>query len=336
MRWILIVLFGFSSMFISVDLGTAEEFSGVRGKVINGTSGHTTPEGLEIRIRLLSSDGEIIELEARTGPEGEFVFFNFGETPILFYTLETTYFAVPYRIEVDPQLVHGPVEVVVYEVVNSLAELTIVDHSVVVTGVDRREQTLQVLEAIKIRNLGDRTFFVSSNTSDPMSLLRFSLPIGSSELEVEASSGGGHVIQIDRGFALTVPIPPGEHEILFTYNAPYENEGWQYSPLLIRGAENFRFMVSSEIGQFYEETLIGQGDIQVGGQAYQLFQRQGLEAGERLNINLTDLPDLRFDDHLVKLMNSQIIFLGVIPGIAGLGFLLLLWIGFKRRKPLSS
>ena len=332
MRWILGVLLSCFYTFMFMNGAIADGPTGIEGKVVNGTTYGGNPEGINVRIRYLSGDGNVIELESRTGPNGEFEFPNISGNSILFYTLETIYLDVPYKIEVDPKQFGGPTELVVYDVMDSFEQLTVLDHSVVVTDADRVNQKLHILEAVKVENPGERTFFIPTNTSNPMNLLRFSLPIGALDLEVESSSGGGHVIQIDLGFALTIPVPPGESEILFTYTAPYKNGIWEYRPAMIRGANTYRFMIKKGIGLLSKGAFAEQGEVNVGNEVYHLFQQENLDVGERLDINVSALPKLKFSDHLSKIVSSRNIFLGVIPGIAGLAFLVLLWIGIYRRK----
>jgi len=331
----MIVSLVFSLMFIVLTQAIADGPSTIEGKVINGTNSQGNVEGLNVRIRYLSGDANIVELESETSSSGEFIFPNLSGNEILFYTLETTYLDVPYRVEIDPRELTGLPELVVYEVMGSSENLSVLDHSVVITGFDRINQELYVLEAVKVENVDNRTFFIPTNTANPMNFLRFSLPNGASGLEVESSTGGGHVIQIDLGFALTIPVPPGEHEILFTYSAPYENEVWEYRPAMIRGADNYRLMIKKGTGHFAEDSFVDKGEVNVGSELYELFQQHNLDAGERLDITISDLPDLKFTDHVLKLLSSRQIFLGIIPGIATLAFLVLLYAGIYRRRSFS-
>ena len=331
----IVIVFVLSCLFIFLTPVIAEVSTAIDGKIINGTNNGENVEGLNVRIRYLSGDGNVVELESQTDSGGEFKFPNLSGNEILFYTLETTYLDVLYRVEIDPRELTDLPELVIYEVMGSSDELSVLDHSVVVTGFDRVNQELYILEAVKIENGGNRTFFIPTNTSNPMDFLRFSLPIGASELEVESSSGGGHVIQIDLGFALTIPVPPGEHEILFTYSAPYRSGIWEYKPAMIRGADNYRLMIKKGIGSLAKDPFIDQGEVNVGTELYHLFQQKDLDAGERLSIAISDLPELKFTDHLLKLMSSRQIFLGIIPGIATLAFLVLLYAGVYRRRSSS-
>ena len=97
-----------------------------------------------------------------------------------------------------------------------------------------------MLEAARLRNASDRTFRADVLIDGPMSMVRFSLPDGAADLDVEASLPGGHVLQVDRGFALTMPVPPGEHDILFVYRVPYESSTKQYTPNFPMGTDSYR------------------------------------------------------------------------------------------------
>ena len=67
---------------------------------------------------------------------------------------------------------------------------------------------MYALEIVNVVNIGDRTYVPGP---EPMNLLRFGLPAGSSELQIDTQLIAADALQVDRGFALTANVPPVEH-----------------------------------------------------------------------------------------------------------------------------
>ena len=55
-----------------------------------------------------------------------------------------------------------------------------------------------------------------------MSFLRFSLPPGTHDLDVQSNLPSREIISVGSGFAVTSPVTPGGHSVEFSYIFPYE------------------------------------------------------------------------------------------------------------------
>jgi hypothetical protein len=157
------------------------------------------------------------------------------------------------------------------------------------------------LEIARIVNTSDRTYVPGP---EPMKLLRFGLPTGARDLQVDTGLPGADFIQVDLGFALAASVPPGEHEVMYTYRFPYSGTEASYTKSFIYGVEHLRALAPKGEMTLSSDMLGGAGDVVIGGQTYQLLEASDLPRGTRISLRLDGFPrpslaqrfDRRFDD----------------------------------------
>ena len=167
--------------------------------------------------------------------------------------------------------------------------------SVLFASVDPAMGTLSVLEIVTIVNRSDRTYVPGSGV---MSFLRFGLPEGAGHLQLDTLLPGADFIQVDRGFALIASLPPGEHEVLYTYRFPYSGTEAEFTKSLRYGADLFRVLVPEELAELsgaamaeVETAAIEMGTTTIGDRRYQLVAAVDLERGAQLTARLAGLPE---------------------------------------------
>ena len=266
----------------------------LRGRVVNGSDGGEAPAGLEVVLRYAAQDDQVGEIRTVTGPDGEFIFSGLPSQDVLGYVLEARYQGVPYVFQLAPPAAAEAVQLTVYEQTSSTDVLQVRDYTLAITGADSDGRTLQVLEAVQVENVVDRTFISRPEESGPMSLLRFSLPPDAANLDVEALLPGGHVVQVDRGFALTTPVPPGKHDILFTYVASYKGGTWLYPHTFPFGTDVFRVLVLDGLGEATGPGLVDLGPVTIGDLAYRMLEAREVDPGERIEVRVGGLPQPSF------------------------------------------
>ena len=177
---------------------------------------HGPPEGLEVTLRFRDFRGDLAGRTTVASGDA----FDFPDlTPAMGdgYLVEVLYQGVAYSVQVPADTPGSPVVLTVYETTGDPGVLAVLNSTLILARGDEAERSIGALAVVQLENRSDRTFFATPGESAPMDLLRFSLPRGAEDLDVQAFLEGGHLVQVDRGFALTTPVPPGVHDILFTY-----------------------------------------------------------------------------------------------------------------------
>ena len=310
----------------------AQSPSTLSGTVHNGTAGGETPTGLRVTLRYQAPSGEVVEIDT-TAIDGAFRFRDLPPQGNPGFDVRTEYQDVEYSLRRLGEPLSGPLALTVYETTNDFSVLSLVDDTLAVTGADGSERQFAALEAVKVRNSSDRTFLADVITDGPMSMVRFSLPENAADLDVEASLPGGHVLQVDRGFALTMPVPPGEHDILYLYRVPYEGSAKQYTPNFPMGTESFRVMIANGLAQGSGPGMRDAGPITIGDTRYTVLESGPLPPGMRAALTLSGLPEPTLLERAASFVRSDGFRRGALPGLVGVAFVALVGVVLLRRRP---
>ena len=180
----------------------------------------------------------------------------------------------------------------IYESTDSRDSISVSSHSLVVGGVDPDSQTVEILELVGLENSGDRSFLadLSQAQAGQMAFLRFSLPTTVTDLDVQSSLRGGTILQVDRGFAMTTPVKPGEHEIAYSFRTSYSAGRLTFDHGLPFGAAAFRVLLPEGVGRVSSQELQEIEPLTLGDRTYQGLEGNDLQAGARVVLNFTDLP----------------------------------------------
>jgi hypothetical protein len=287
------------------------------GLVINGTAGSEAPESLEMTLRFRDEAGQIVARQT-IASGGAFAFSGVPPVSPSGYHLETIYQGAPYAAEVATPLPVRPIVFRVYETTRDTAVLALEEYTLVMARAEAAQRSLGVLAVVRLENRSDRTFLSAVGEAGPMDLLRFSLPPGAADLDVQTFLEGGHLVQVDRGFALTTPVPPGRHDILFTYRSPYRGRSWALDQGFPFGAAVFRLMVVEGLaGRANAPGLTELGPVAVGTVRYTLWEARGLARGGRLSLELMGLPQPSLWRRLQERLAGDAFQRGFAPAVAG-------------------
>ena len=305
------------------------------GSVINGTQGGAVPDGLEITLNYLNSTGDAVATRADVF-QGKFIFRGIPNRVSSAYQLTVQYKGIDYSLEVSGSQTAHPLLITVYETAGDVSVFSILDGTLVITPGEKAGDALEVLAVMQLENRSDRTFVTSLERGNPMNLLRFSLPANAYDLSVQAFLEGGHIVQVDRGFALTAPVPPGKHDLLFAYHAPYEGGNWAFQQNFPFGAEVFRVMVAEGLGTLSAPLLKEQDTVKVGSIRYQVLHARDIVRGDRVSLDLGDLPRppawQRLNETLSKGTHQRSALLILVT----FGLLILLGLALFRRRAIIS
>ena len=285
----------------------------VEGSVLDGTAGGHVGPGLPVF--LVSSAGPERELQAATDEDGKFRF----DTPPP-PTGERLGVSIQYQGAVYGaivQVVQGltlPMTITVYDSSDDERLIEASSASLLFARADRATQTLWALEIVKLVNDNDQTYVPGPG---PMQLLRFGLPPGADDLSVDTGLIGADVLQVDRGFAITAPVPPGEHEVMYAYSIPYEGSEMDFTKSLPYGAAGLRILVPEEVAGL--SSSAGETErVTIGDRPYRLLSGTDLPRGAKVPFELISLPQASLGDRAlqgvrwVRLEYAAVVGLGLV------------------------
>ncbi len=280
-----------STVLIFSSAAYAQEPVVLAGKVVNGTADATVPADLEVSLHVVYSTGDVVDRTAQVDETGRFEFQDVSPEEDTVYVIYTEYQETVYSLELDSISPSRSLELSIYETVAIPESVTVDSNVMIITGADPEEGAMGVLESVTLINSGDRTFVPDiSQPGEMMSLLRFSLPSSYTDLEVQSSLRRGEVVPVDTGFALTTPVPPGTHELLFTYRVPYEDDGASFVRSFPFGAGNFTVLVPEGLATVKAPALENLGVTFVGDNPYVRLEGQNFQRNASMNIDISGLP----------------------------------------------
>ncbi len=307
----------------------------ISGAVVNGTPGGELPAGRLVVLHVLIQDGSRDFRSASTDANGAFSFANVPSAEVLGYLLVATHQGLDYTLEVLPGEALTDLELEIFETTSSIETVGIVLDSVMIADWDVPRRTLSVLELVQLENNGSRTFVPDLSQPAGMAFLRFALPSDARDLQVQTQLPEGQVLQVDRGFAVTTAVPPGQHGMAFTYTVPYQGDRLDFSRRFSLGAQAFRLLIPVNLGSATSSALSSGSNVRIGDTDFRVLQAEDVPPGGTVDIQLENLPQ-------PSLLSTAISSLGqstaiwVVPITLVLGLAGLLVIGIVRRSGVPS
>ncbi|MFL2783568.1 MAG: hypothetical protein ACJ0BL_00865 [Dehalococcoidia bacterium] len=257
----------------------------VRGLVINGTDGSEAGKDISVGLHVSKLGSSSTMINGATKSDGSFVFTDVPIEDDALYGISVLYDGVTYASGFDIYS-KNPVELVIYETTNSDEIVSVVNASFLFTDVDIESQKIFVMEMVSLDNNTDMTYKPGSG---PMELLRFGLPDGVDQLVVDTGLRDADWIQVDRGFALIASVPPGTHELMYSYSLPYNSSAITFSKNWRYGADNFRMVAPQGIFDF--RTDLGSEVINkdIGGLIYQVQEVEGIGREQMMSVDVYNL-----------------------------------------------
>ena len=259
----------------------------VKGRVANGTEMGGGTEGLTVVLHQDSAIGHE-DLEVSTGLDGEFQFEGVEADSAIVYALSVTYQGALYGADLDLSKGRAPqVEITVYEATDDIDTLSVASASVLFATADEETRSVAALEIVELVNNSDRAYVAGP---EPMDLIRFGLPPGAHSLRVDTRLPNADFVQVDLGFALLASVPPGEHEILYTYEFPYSAQAIRLQKSFNYGAGDLRVLAPTEVLELSSSRLGAVSTTLIGNREYQLLEASGIERGTSVDLLLEGLP----------------------------------------------
>lgn len=315
------------------------------GRVVNGTAGAANVEGIEISLHSFQNDKLVGTQTTVSRSDGVFVFQDLLTDRLASYILTTTYEGVPYSSEVIVHLEainELDTLLTVYEPTRTLDDLAIASSSIFILDIDEGNRAVSVLELATIINSGERTFIPDMSDGANMAFLRFPLPEGATNLEVQTELPTGQVLQVNEGFGLTTPVPPGEHGVISTYTALYKESTFDFSRTMRMGSERFRLLIAESSGAKLDSNLEDLGSTSLGGSEYRVFGLSLIDPDQNVSMLLSGLPQPSFLQRSQESLNlnsvSGLTLVTVVSVVLIIVLVVPLTIGRKKfpRSPISE
>lgn len=259
----------------------------VEGAVVSGTAGESDMFGQVVTLHRVTNDG-FDDITTITDDTGTFRFENIEYDPSTRYGVSVRYQDAIYGTDLDMSTGSPPpVTLTVYEATHDDSIVSAGSASLLLASADASDRTLAALEIITLVNHSDMAYVPGTGV---MELLRFGLPTEATELSLDTRLIGADFIQVDRGFALLASVPPGEHEIMFSYRFPYPGETFTLDKSYRYGAESLRILAPEEVVSISVEGLGNPERVMIGERQYRVLEAGGLSRGESLSLELDGLP----------------------------------------------
>lgn len=315
----------------------AQETVTIEGVVENGTPQAEVPRDLAITLEVFSLGERLETRETVADVQGLFRFPGVVGGQGYGYIIRAQYEGGLYSYERDYPLPSEPVKLVVYESTSSMEAIKVIGDILFVNSAESNSRSVNFLELVSLENTGARTFVPDLTQVGSMNFLRFSLPLAARELDVQSSLRGGQVIQVDRGFAMTTPVPPGSHEVAYTFVASYEGGEITITHSFPLGADTFQVLVPQELGQARGAGLQDMGTLTLGANLYQRLEATDLDAGTTMTLELSGLPQPSLWQRWRKAVSGRDFVRGAIPVAFGMALLTLMaYALLRRREPLRG
>jgi len=305
----------------------AQETLTITGRVINGTAGASSPEGIPVLLLVTSSDTRLIATDqASTSTGGRFEFQQVPVTGDGVYAFSVDYAQVFYGASLSLGDLSAEIELTVYETTQDVSVVRVTNQVMVIGDIDEKNKTISAIEFVRLSNTSDRTLLPDLNNMGQLSFLRFALPPLAEELDVGSDMPGGDIISIGTGFAFTSAVLPGDHFVDFSFRFPYQGEEISYRQSLPQGAEVYRVMVPLRLSTVGIGPLQPVTSVEREGNSYRAWEGYDYEPGQGLSLRLTGLPQPSLGARLERSITDGTFWKIAIPSAMGavLAFLLLL------------
>ena len=321
------------TLFVFTSIVYSQEPVTFSGNVVNGTSSGQVPANLQVSLRILHSSQEIENRTTEVDEEGSFEFQDVPSDEDSLYGIFTDYQGVRYSLQLDSMPPSTSPELAIYETVTSSEAITLDSDVMIVGWADAEERILGVLESVGVLNSADRTFVSDLEQAGDMNFLRFSLPPSYMNLDVQSTLVGGDVVPVDRGFALTTPIPPGLHELLFTYLVEYDGDSIAIVRSFPFGANSFTVLIPEELATLEAPALENMGSTLIGDTQFLNLEGKSFQRDATVNIDIRGLPQPSLLQRTKNVLGGGTIAAVGIPLVVGLILAgLLAYVLFLRRS----
>ena len=309
----------------------AQETISIRGSVVNGTAGGELGDPLQVLLLVTDADGGLLSTgQTLVDADGGFVLGDVPKTADGAYALRVNFNGVPYERSLVLQEALDEVVLTVYEATQDASNVRVTRQIMVIAGVDAGNREVAAIEFVQLTNSGDRTLLPDLANPATLSFLRFALPPLATELSVRSNLPGGDIVSVGTGFAITSPVMPGDHNVEFSFQFPYEGNRVSYRQSLPQGADIYQVLLPMGLEQVRVRPLRPAPPVNIEGSEFLVWEERGIERGQGIALELANLPQPGLASRLWDAVTGEVFWQVAIPSAAGAALAALLLLGIMR------
>ena len=311
-----------------------QESVSIQGKVVNGTAGSSLSGDLAVLLLITGPDGALTGTgQTLAAPDGSFVFDDAAWIADGTYTLSVDYGGVFYGLALLANELDGENTITVYEPTEDAGIIIVDRHVMVITSFDVSGRVATATEFVRFTNPTDRTLQPNLETARPgmFSFMRFALPPNAANVTVQSDLRGGEVISVGTGFALTAPVPPGDHSVDFAYTFTYEGDSVAFRNSLPQGAGIFQILVPSQWDDIDIAGIESREPVGIQDEIYRAWEGRDIPPGPGVDLELGSLPQPGVLARVGGTLSGSPFWLVAIPSATGAILLAMLVYGTLRR-----
>jgi Carboxypeptidase regulatory-like domain len=200
-----------------------------------------------------------------------------------------TYTTDPISLAGDPH--PAPVTLLAYEATPSDAQIGVGRVVILLHEPDVAAGTITAAEVVTMVNAGGRTYVGSTAPANgkPMNLMRFALPAGAKDLVAQDGFGTAQLIQVDRGFATTAPLQPGQTQFSFAFAYPYDGTRSAFTYQAVYPTAQLVVLAPPDM-TISAPGFTSLGQVSTAGGRVQVWQANALLPGKSASVGLSKLP----------------------------------------------
>ncbi len=318
----------------------AQETLSIRGRVVNGTAGASTPGDLVILMLITGPDGTLSGTgQTQPDRDGSFVLADVPRVASGGYNLSVDYGGVFYGRSLSADELDGEVIITVHEPTEDAGIITVQRQVMVISEIDVAQRLATATEFVRFSNPTDRTLRPNLETARPgmFSFMRFALPPDAADVTVQSNLRGGEIISVGSGFALTAAVPPGEHSVDFAYTFPYDGGSLDYRNSLPQGAGIFQILIPERWASVEIGGLTSRPPVGIGEKVYRAWEGRDIPPGPGVQLHLEGLPQPGVLARMGRTLSGGAFWTTAIPAAMGAALLALLTLGLARRyRPVAA
>ena len=316
------------------DRGFAQETLTLRGSVVNGTVGAPLPDDIQVLMLVTGADGTTVTTaQTMTGANGRFEFADLPSLPEGRYALGANHSGTLYTLGLNLSELSEEVELAVYETTTDASVVRVTHHLAVLADVDATEREITFIDFVTLVNDSDRTLQPDLSVPAQMSFLRFSLPPLAETIGMQSDLPGGDIVSVGTGFAVTSQVPPGLHNMEFSYKLPYHADSITYRQAFHQGADIFQILVPERLSGLKVSPLEQVSSPNLDGTLYNAWEARDLGHSQELMLTLSHLPQPGLALRLERSLANGVFWQVAIPSSLGLVLAaLLLWGGLRPSR----
>ncbi len=289
--------------------------------VANGTT--TDPlEGAMVLLLMFDGEQPVDHRQATTDANGLARFEGVPTDPSWAFVAQTTYQDVPFEssmLQFEPSQTSLTVPLPIFEG-GAQEEDVRINRAHWVIGITS-PQLLDVGELYAFTNDSDRVYMGEPNgpNGSPV-VLSFVVPEGATNVSFEGDELGNRFLEADGKYVDTLPLAPGQRQILLRYNLPIADGKVTLSHPIPYPIDNLNLLAPDLAGMEVDAPDWVEDDpLQTQGGAFRNYVRTGLAAGEAPVATLSGINASALADANPSPAGSQqVIDRNATPGISGL------------------